>query len=231
MSNSSRITTVTKSSRNRRLGRRPNNNNRNISNPAKDKLSISLTTAPNFIKPMPDNMVYSFVQYIPDVLYTQTYPALYNTALNYQLASLDQVNTYTALFDQYRIDEVQVTLRPTFNVGIQGLGTPSPIIYTVIDYDDSSALGTIAAFRQYNNCTETQFETVVRSFKPHAAMAAYTGTFVGFANEESPWLDCSSTTIQHYGYKFAIAPPPSSTTSLYSVALTTRMKISFRNVR
>ncbi len=112
---------------------------------------------------------------------------------------------FTSLFDQYRILQVQASITPDS----QSEGTP---IYTVIDYDDASTPTSAAELREYGTCQQTSFTTgfFQRVFQPRAAMAAYSGAFTSFAQSQpGQWFDVASPAIQHYGFKYAIAPTPS----------------------
>jgi len=147
-------------------------------------------------------------------------------ALYFTVGALDQISSLTALFDQYRINEIEVWIMPrttnntvTSNTGLQA---------TVVDYDDETVLGTFASALDYTNVVVgTGIEGQYRRFKPHAAIAAYSGTFASYANEESPWIDAASTGVRHYGVKTAW-----TTTDIpYSSDIMVRLHTEWRNVR
>lgn len=177
--------------------------------------------------------LYNFVQTFDQSTISQqaTTPRFGSFAV--QLSFLDNVTSFTTLFDQYRFDWCECIFRPMYTA--QPLSALSSIIvpqlYTIIDYDDPTPLSTLSGMREYQNLQMSELETVVRRFKPHAAMAAYTGSFSGYGNVESPWIDCTSSTVQHYGIKWAIDAGDTGQTALQTWSVTMRVGLSFRNVR
>jgi hypothetical protein len=140
------------------------------------------------------------------------------------------------VFDQFRIDMVEVTFRPTYtsNPLSESSSTAVPSLYTVVDYADITIGSyTAANLLAYGNCTNTVYETVVRRFKPSAAPAMYnTGaTFTAYGNLTSPWVDSNSYGAQHYGIKYGCDGGFVGQTNLQSWIITTRYMVSFRNVR
>jgi hypothetical protein len=99
---------------------------------------------------------------------------------------------------------------------------------TVIDYDDATALSTQAQALDYSSALTCEgYLSQRRVFVPHIAVAAYSGTFTSFANEEAPWIDSSSNSVQHYGLKTAWT----ASTSVCTYDLLIRGWFQFRNVR
>jgi len=123
---------------------------------------------------------------------------------SFELGNMNGSADYIALFDSYRILKAEVTIRPTITTGVAGCNPPT--LYTVIDYDDSNALGSAQLFREYSNCMLTQYETVVRMFTPHVnnALRVNGGGATGFGSVRSPWCDAASTTIEHFGLKLGL---------------------------
>jgi len=180
-----------------------------------------------------NNRITSFIQEIPDTVFSQTATTPAFFAQNYQFGFLDQSGSIAALYDQYRIAMVEVTFRPMFNANpLSALSsTIVPLLYTAIDYDDAVTPTSIGVMRAYANCMESQYETQVRRFVPHIAVAAYNGSFGGFSNSAAPWIDAASTSVQHYGLKVAIDPGATGQTMLQSWTVTTRYLLQCRNLR
>jgi|SwirhirootsSR1_FD_contig_31_1249174_length_1236_multi_4_in_0_out_0_1 hypothetical protein len=156
------------------------------------------------------------------------------SAYDFKLTDLDDYTNWISVFDQYRIEEVQLTIRPlSTSVGLQiPTVIKPPLIYTVIDYDDSSVPTTIAELKQYELSSCSLYETVSVHIKPHIAMAAYSGSvFTSFANMQNIWLDAASPAIPHYGVKMGIEGGDAGQTNLQVVDITMRYKVIFRNVR
>jgi hypothetical protein len=174
-----------------------------------------------------DNVVYPVVQMTLVGSLSSSASLATFAAYNFTLASLDQYTTLVTLFDQYRFKEVEIMFSPR-TIGANGTSTNTGQFATVVDYDDSSTLGTYAQALDYQN-VQTSYGTDghYHRFKPHAAVAAYSGSFSSYANLESPWIDCASSSVQHYGVKTAWTV----TDTVYTFDLTARFQLEFRNVR
>lgn len=121
--------------------------------------------------------------------------------------SLANSGLSTGTWDQYRIDAIRFTIASGNNaIGLYNTATTSAVpMACVIDYDDSTGLASLAVGQNYSNCIVLNpGESLERVFKPRMALAAYTGTFVGFANVSDQWIDSASTGVQHYGVKLYI---------------------------
>lgn len=156
----------------------------------------------------------------------QTAGTVTNVAINFQLADLPQVATFTALYDQYRINKIKFQLLPAASITQQNSTTgvvsnypmppsdnngPGGLYGTVIDYDDSTALSTLAEYLQYMNFKKgnvASLATHTRTFQPSVDMGVLNaaGTVIGGSSKKSPWIDCAYNTIPHYGIKLYIDP-------------------------
>lgn len=175
-----------------------------------------------------DNKVYDFIQtLVPSVIASSNIANTF-TSFNFQLSQLDQAASFQALFDQYRIRMIEVNFIPAQTE------QPTPVInqgnfYTVVDYDDSNALTSVAAAVDYTNVqfgTGTQQQR--RVFQPHVAVAAYSGAFTSFENQASPWIDMQSPNVQHYGVKTVWTPTNSNGDA---ITVLSRIWLQCRNVR
>jgi len=185
------------------------------------------------IRDTANSVVYRYSLLTPPttVAQVQTSPTL--TYLYFQLNYLDQYTSYTAIYDQYRIDKVDVTFWPQFRANSMAqTGAVVPLIYVVVDLDDASAPTSIGFLEQYQNCVVRNDERAFTvSFQPHVALAAYRGGFTGFANAGNQWIDSASPDIAHYGIKLGITPQNTSVSQYQQWTITTRLHVSFRNVR
>jgi hypothetical protein len=144
----------------------------------------------------------------------------------FSFGAIDQSASLVNIFDQYRIREVEFWLIPRIN----GVLTTSygGLLSSVIDLDDSTLLSQPNQAGDYASCVTTEStQGHYRRFKPHAAIAAYSGAFTSFANQQSPWCDTSSPSIVHYGIKLALTVH--STQVVYDI--NTRLHMEFRSVR
>jgi hypothetical protein len=147
--------------------------------------------------------------------------------INFYFGLLDNVAAWQTCFDQYRVDMLEVTFRPRMSFESSSTANTGTFV-TVVDVDDSTTLTSVAAALDYATAlTGRGFEIQKRTFKPHAAIAAYSGSFTSYANVTSPWIDMASTSVYHYGVKTAWT----QTDSVYTIDTTTRVLFTLRNVR
>jgi len=125
----------------------------------------------------------------------------------FTLSSLDQYTTFTALFDQYRIDAIRFAVVPCANaLGLSDAINYQPL-YCVIDYDDNVALSSVAVARQYDNLIELGVgESLERTFAPKIQVQTNLAntTTGGISNIGPQWLDCNTAGIYHYGVKLLV---------------------------
>lgn len=144
------------------------------------------------------------------------------------------LSDFTSVFDQYKIDCIEIILKPRAN--ISAFGSPAAYsqmqgaLYSVLDYDDATPLGSIGAALNYDNCIQTEvYQPNRRCFKPRNAMAVYAGTFTGFGNIPDTWIDAASTGVAHYGAKYICDAGTTAFLQTWDVQI--RMKIRWRAVR
>jgi len=174
-----------------------------------------------------DNQTYNLVQMAqPVTLFTTsnvaaTFGVYTFTATN----TISQFTSLSAVFDQYRIREIEVWISAENNAATISSGSQN--LYSVIDYDDGNALSTVGAALAYSNVvagplTQGQY----RKWRPHIAVAAYSGVFTSFKNEPANWLDVASAGVQHYGLKLAA----DITNNAQAIKMLVRVYVQFRNV-
>lgn len=188
-------------------------------------LSEGIPCASHYV---PDNQVYKVTQtqVAGPVLTSSTTLPIF-VARNFQLSFIDQAASWTSIFDQYRIDQIEYLLIPR-QIDSVATATNLGLLASVIDYDDATALTTFPSALDYSNClVGSGTQAHYRVFKPHVADAVYSGSFTSFSNTESEWIDAASPTVQHYGIKLACQ----ATTNVQIYDEIVRYHISFRNVR
>jgi hypothetical protein len=163
---------------------------------------------------------------VPSFFSTSVSTPTFTTATIF-LNQVDQYASLVAVFDQYRITDVEIWLIPQISAGVS---TRQGELYTVLDFDDSTALTTIAQAQDYESCVMTpQSYGHYRHFKPHVAMALYApSAFTSFGNKTDQWIDTASSGVAHYGVKVAASISLAAT---QGYDLNIRMKIQFKNVR
>lgn len=164
----------------------------------------------------------------------QSATAVASVSLQFTLNLLGNLNSYIALFDQYRVQAVIVTATPTV---FTNSGSPytnyMPRLYSVLDYDDAALLTTINSAQQYDSCiVSPPCTSITRSIKPRIALAAYNGSvFTGYANVADQWIDLASPTIPHFGVKLVIEAGVASQPVLQVYELEVVMFFEMRNQR
>jgi len=232
MSSSSSTTTIKRKTNKPKRGsnRRNKGNNNNRNNLIKSYDHAGLVPSMHTM----ENRVYTLVQNI-DTNYTLSQAALTESTLafKFQLNDLADYTSFQVIFDQYKIDKVQVQIRPIGRAQpIVGINTEKiPLLFTVIDYDDATAPTGTSQLKEYSNCNVSLYETVVATFAPHMALAAYSGAFSSFANVGPTWIDIANPSVQHYGLKLACEAGLSGQTLLQYWDIQFKYQVSFRNVR
>jgi len=146
-------------------------------------------------------------------------------------ASLNLLNDYTeftALFDSYRILRLDVDFIPVSSV------TPGAPLFTVIDYDDATILGSLGAFLEYGDVLahSQSGRKHSRTLAPRAALSAYNGTFTSFAHSMyKQWFDCASPGVQFYGLKYIIPALASNSPTLGAYMINVRYTLQFCSER
>jgi len=155
------------------------------------------------------------------------------TALSFLLSSVEGYTEFITLYDQYRIDKIEVWLKsqqhaiPTTSV----VNTGNMIV--VVDYDDDTTPTSTGALLQYENSVfvEPQEDYYVE-FQPHLAIAAYRSAgFNGYANQKSQWVDSINADVKHYGFKLGVGPDALGGSNHNSWHVVVRYNMSFRNLR
>jgi len=157
----------------------------------------------------------------------------------FALADIPNIASVGALFDQYRIDQIQFRLRsknPAIfiaNSASPNYGTATPLI--AIDRDDNTAPTTVLEVQQYDNCQMMSAQDSIDIvLTPSITPAVFSGgAFNGYAVDDGGkyWLDVANTGIPHYGIKVAIPALVATTTQRFDWDVEGIYKVSFRNVR
>lgn len=175
---------------------------------------------------------YRFVQ---TSSYYMTVPIIGSSIANvaggfpFNLASCNNSTAFQSLFDQYRIEAVDVTLRPRCNAFVAtGTSSPPPL-YLVIDYDNVTALASAAAATEFSTCAIVEvYQSCRRVFKPRIALAAYnSGAFTGYSNAIG-WIDSAYPSVEHYGLKYFLPQCTASFTPEWDIDV--KLHFQFRNV-
>jgi hypothetical protein len=124
-------------------------------------------------------------------------------AFQFSLAAFSGYGAYVALFDQYMIEQLELWLEPT----TQNAADYSDVA-TCIDLDDATvptSFGQVADHQGAMVGLGASGRYV--KWRPHVAVATYSGAFTSYGNVPSMWIDSGSPSVQHYGWKCAMLSP------------------------
>jgi len=125
-------------------------------------------------------------------------------AFNFQLSYLPGYTEFSAAFDQYKIDEVEILVLPSVTTSTTADPVPAWVVMAV-DYDDATTPANLSALYEYASCRVFEATKPVSfKLKPRIATAAYSGAFTSYANNPPQWIDIASPSVQHYGLKFGV---------------------------
>lgn len=142
----------------------------------------------------------------------------------FALSALANYSSYTSVFDQYMIEEIEMWIF----TGADGVDAISGAVGTwnsAVDYDDGNVPTTITQVsdKQTNVCSSIQAGHY-HKWRPQYALGAYQGTFIGFSTTRG-WIDCASPSVQHFGVKTSCAATPANPFIFSSIV---RYTIAFR---
>jgi len=186
------------------------NNNRNSNK--KRKLNTDLISKSyNVVASRPmarirnqQNVITANLRYDVVTFTSSTSVNIYSSEV-FQLNKFDGYAEYTGLFDQYRINEIEVWFEPI--VGPAVALTDIGVLTTAIDLDDTSVPTAFATIEDKQSALTTGGLTGhYHRWKPSMAVATYSGTFTSFSNAPAGWIDAGSPGVQHYGLKVGITP-------------------------
>lgn len=170
-----------------------------------------------------DNRVYSMKQFIDyGTILTSSAGGEVDFARAFTFSDLQSVGSFQAVFDQYKIDKIELWIWPS-NAPVSGSFGSYSRWLSVIDYDDTAAL-TANSLLQYQNCVELSANSALyREFRPHIALL---GQSSGNINVPSKWIDCAaSSSVPHYGLKIVSY----STAITFTLNMRACYHMSFRN--
>jgi hypothetical protein len=179
-----------------------------------------------------DNKVYEFIQSASlGIVLSSSNTVFQGYSKAWTTSDIPQFSNFATIFDQYRFIKVEVWLNPIGPATAPGYSPPNGSRFiSVTDYDDANTVGSSGSLLQYENSSAGSLQMGhYRSFRPHMAVAAYgNSVFTSFKNTVSDWIDCGSTTVQHYGIKCGVDATNSSND--FKIEAFTRVTIQFRNV-
>lgn len=155
---------------------------------------------------------------------TATYGVLY-----FELANIPGYSEFSAMYDFYKINAVQVKIIPSVNVttgqGGEAVSAYYNRFFSVIDYNDRAVPNSVNDLRQYSTCKVTPQQRIhKRFFHPRPVFVvdedAGSGSSVGVGqvSGKSTWIATASNQTEWYGIKYAYEhPDPNATIDAFKV--------------
>ncbi len=202
-------------------------------------MKINKPKRPNKLRvsrPLTSGQVHEFTRMV-SVITPATAVNTYGV-VTWALNQLPGYTDFTTLFDLYKITsvDVQFFMSPISNHVVQtstaGANTCIPMLYTVLDYDDSTPLASIDEALECETCLVHRADEIpVRHVAPRMAVAAYSGAFTSYTNLGQQWIDCNSPGVIHYGLKyiFRCANYLAGGTDIGEVQIISRVHIQCKN--
>jgi len=139
----------------------------------------------------------------------------------FQASDFAGTSNLVTVFDQYRIDQLECWF------DFMDLSVPGnyPAFMTTVDLDDANTPTSVGQISDKLGAVVTAGPSGhYHKWRPHIAVASYSGAFTSYSNVPSGWIDSASPSVQHFGIKAATV----STGSAFQIAMTVRAVISFR---
>lgn len=167
----------------------------------------------------------------------------------FRLSYLPNVNEFTALYDQYMITRIKITVRwSSTNISMietaNAVGNISaPYVLWVVDRDDAAAPASSLAgandLREYQSMKRYQFDTGRRtlsfSFIPNILTQNWeTSVATAYTTSYRKWIDAGDPDTEHFGLKLLFITPNDGTSSVAVrnyFELEAKYYVSFRQPR
>jgi len=148
------------------------------------------------------------------------------------LTDLPDNANYTAIYDQYKFECVEYHILPVTQKASPASSVAYAFALVYHDYDDANSPSSLTNARSVMSAVVlAPGERHIRRIKPHNAVAASNSgsTITGVKNMPADWIDCTSSSVPHYGLKAVITQ--STSTSLSQWYVWAKITVSFRSQR
>lgn len=171
--------------------------------------------------------IYYFSRYVnySTVLLTSASPTA--VAFSFSLNDVPNYTEFTALYDMYKIKAIKVYFYPAMTESVSTSTTNAPAgetrCITALDRNDATATS-FDDLRQYQNAKVFQLNRRHTRYIYKPMIFDTTGYSV------SPWLACTSPSVNYYGLKFA-AEPTAQSVGNYLYTIEAKFYMAFKSVR
>lgn len=148
-------------------------------------------------------------------------------AFTFQLNNVPKNGEFTQMYDQYKINAVNLTFYPQLTE-VSNLG-PTTVqnarIFTAIDYTDAAIPTALNDVREYENC---EVNSIVKEFSVYIDKPKFTDTT---GSLRSGYIATSSPFTLHYGLKYAVETLNPGTSGAYTFRVEATYYMSFKAVK
>jgi len=156
----------------------------------------------------------------------------FGASYDFKLTDVPGYGEFTALYDQYKIEQIEFIINPTFddNNMSNRIDSLRPIRY-VIDYDDVTVPTTENELLEYGKCKSFMCgkNKLIKVNPKILTMVYKTAVSTGYAPKGDMWLDCDDTTVPHHGIKLWF--PAISPQAMASWGVEVIYHLAFKNTR
>lgn len=144
------------------------------------------------------------------------------------------LSAFTSMFDQYRIVNMEVFFYPTRRAGVVAsaplANVQPPAVCIAADYDDQNVPTLFTQLLEYQNSHMMDpYKPWQTSIVPRSVIGSNNGN--SFPQAPSTWIDIASANQSHYGIKIGVTGGAYAQTELWSMQISVRLTIDFKQVR
>lgn len=155
-------------------------------------------------------------------------------AYTFKLSDLPNYTEFTSLYDQYKINKVQVTFIPKINGAMLNAGAQLPVIHSMIDSSDATPPATLAEMMENEDVKSTRGNQLhKRYFTPKCQTKLYEGIGTdGYAvSRRNPFISTDDPAVPHYALKWCIENPVSGGDIYWYCDVKVKYYLSMREVQ
>lgn len=146
-------------------------------------------------------------------------------AYNFKLSDLPDYSEFTNLFDEYMISKIVIQFTPNGINAAESVNLTDGWFMMVVDKDDDTTPTTYNTLLQYPNCKIRSYIKPHRLvFYPRVSTAIFNGGVTTAYGSNRRYIDCSSSGVPHYGFKYGIAQAGTVNSVIYNLWVTMTVK-------
>jgi len=187
-------------------------------------------SVPRFV-PGNNQLLHRVQKYVDRGALTSTSAANGYYGIGFQFQDIPDYTSWQAVFDQYRIDQIDLDIRPMTEASLPGSAPGYSVGWVAVDYDDNATPGTVSSVANYSNVSILSPGRGLKlSFRPKVDVGVYNSGAAGAgAIVGGLWMDMAYPAIQYHGVKVAITA--STSTNVNAWYILARYTVSMRSSR